>query len=57
MITMTTIKKKKKKEKEKKRKPGWEYLKTWVGIFPAGNFWVRIFQGEFSRGEFDWWKF
>ena len=31
-------------KKKKKRKLGWEYPKTWVGIFQVGVFWLRIFQ-------------
>ena len=31
MITVTIVKK-------KNKKPGWEYLKTWVGIFRVGVF-------------------
>ena len=32
MITVTLMKKQKNSEKKKKQQ-GWEYLKTWVGIF------------------------
>ena len=32
--------------KNKKKKRGWEHLKTWVGIFQVGNFWVGIFRRE-----------
>ena len=38
MITVTIM-------KTKIRKLGWEYLKTWEGIFQEGIFWVGIFQG------------
>ena len=39
MIMVAIMKKKKKIEKL-----GWIYLKTWVGIFQVGVFWVEIFQ-------------
>ena len=34
------------------KKPGWEYLKTWVGTFQVG-----IYGWEFSGGDFDWREF
>ena len=46
---------KKEKEKEKKgEKPGWEYLKTWVGIFPGRNFLggIHLIDGNFLGGSF-----
>ena len=33
------------KRNKKLKKPGWEYLKTWVGKFQVGNFWVGIHKG------------
>ena len=45
MLTVTVINKTTKKR-------GWEYLKTWVGVFRVEIFWVGILQGEF-----DWWGF
>ena len=50
MISVTIMKKKIKRR-------GWEYLKTWVGIFRVGIFWVGIFRGELTRVEFDGWEF
>ena len=31
-------------KKKKIKKLGWIYLKTWMGIFQVGVFWVEIFQ-------------
>ena len=33
------------KRNKKLKKPGGEYLKTWVGKFQVGNFWVGIHKG------------
>ena len=30
----------------KKIRPGWEYLKTWAGIFQVKIFWVGLFRGR-----------
>ena len=46
MITITIMKKK------KKRRLGGGYFKK-----KGGKFQVGTFQGGFTRGEFDWWKF
>ena len=43
MITVTIMK----KENKKRR---WEYLKTWLGIFRVGGFWVWIFWSGNSSG-------
>ena len=32
-------------------------LIKWGGIFQVGISWMRIFRGEFSEEEFDWWEF
>ena len=38
-------------KKTKNEKFGWEYFKTWVGIFQVGIFWVEIFRvGIFRVG-------
>ena len=41
---------------KKIKKPGWEYLKSRLGISQVGISWVGIFREErFTSGEFDWW--
>ena len=37
-------------DNEKKRELGWEYLKTWVGIFQVGIIWMGIFQEGIHQG-------
>ena len=38
------------KKQQKTLKFGWEYLKTWVGIFQVGTFWEGIFRVEIFQG-------
>ena len=35
------------------KKDNGKKLKKWMGIFQMRIFWVGIFRGKFSRGEFD----